>query len=128
MVETYGQLLCAARKQHSPPLTAKELAEALNVKPPFITDIEKGRRLPSLETQMRIKEILACETYPALCFDDLAASSNPDCRIVAEDLSRELRCNAALRELIRTISMHGLSKKEIETITANIGGNSNDAK
>ena len=56
MANSYGQLLCAARKHHDPPMSAKELADELKVKPPFITDIEKGRRLPSLDTQKKIKQ------------------------------------------------------------------------
>ena len=51
MPENYGELLRMAREQHSPPMTAKQLAEKLKVKAPFITDIEKGRRLPSLINQ-----------------------------------------------------------------------------
>ena len=51
MPENYGELLRIAREQHSPPMTAKQLAEKLKVKAPFITDIEKGRRLPSLINQ-----------------------------------------------------------------------------
>ena len=56
MAKSYGELLCAARRAHDPPMTAKELADLLDVKPPFITDIEKGRRLPSLDTQKKIKK------------------------------------------------------------------------
>lgn len=128
MAESYGQLLCDARKHHDPPMTAKELADALNVKPPFITDIEKGRRLPSLDTQRKIKELLVCDKYPAFEFDDLAASDNPDCRIVAEDLSRELRKNATLRKLIREIAIQQFTEKDIELIITNIGGTDYDVE
>ena len=128
MVKSYGELLCAARKSHDPPMTAKELADLLNVKPPFITDIEKGRRLPSLDTQKKIKNLLVCDKYPASLFDDLAAENNPDCRIVAEDLSLALRRKPALRKLIRFITEQQLTAKEIELLVANIGGIHHDAK
>jgi len=128
MVKSYGELLCAARKTHDPPMTAKELADLLEVKPPFITDIEKGRRLPSLDTQKKIKKLLVCDKYPADMFDDLAAEDNPDCRIVAEDLSLAIRRKPALRKLIRAITKQQLTTKEIELLTANIGGTSYDTK
>lgn len=122
MVESYGQMLCDARKHHNPPLTAKELAAALEVKPPFITDIEKGRRLPSLDTQKKIKAILASDEYPDYVFDDLAAADNSDTRIVAEDLSQAIRNNPEIRILIRTIIAQELTDKEIELLTADING------
>lgn len=128
MANSYGQLLCAARKHHDPPMSAKELADELKVKPPFITDIEKGRRLPSLDTQKKIKKLLACDKYPGYLFDDLAASSNPDKRIVAEDLAQAIRKKTALRKLIRAITIHRLTAKEIELIAANIGGTNYDAE
>ena len=73
MPEKYGELIRVAREQHSPPMTAKQLAEKLKVKAPFITDIEKGRRLPSLSNQKKIKKLLACEQFPDYLFDDLAS-------------------------------------------------------
>jgi len=128
VVNSYGELLCAARKSHDPPMTAKQLADLLDVKPPFITDIEKGRRLPSLDTQKKIKRLLVCDRYPASKFDDLAAENNPDCRIVAEDLSLALRQKPALRKLIRAINEQKLTTKEIELLTVNIGGTCYDTK
>lgn len=128
MESTYGQMLRAARKYHTPPISARELADALAVKPPFITDIEKGRRLPSLDTQKKIKKILACKKYPENVFDDLAAADNPDNRIVAEDLSQAIRKKPAIRKLIRTITTQHLSDKEIELLIANIGGTTNDVE
>ncbi|MBR3611406.1 MAG: helix-turn-helix transcriptional regulator [Oscillospiraceae bacterium] len=121
MAESYGNLLCEARKHHNPPMSAKELANKLEVKPPFITDLEKGRRLPSLDTQKKIKKLLACEKYPDYLFDDLAANNNHDIRIVAEDLSHAIRKKAALRKLIRIIVKKKLTSKAIETLAANIG-------
>ena len=120
MAATYGQMLCAARRHHDPPMTAKELADALGVKPPFITDIEKGRRLPSLDTQKRIKLLLACEKYPDYLFDDLAAKCHPDSRVVAEDLSQELRRKPALRKLVRTVAAQKMTAAEIERLAETI--------
>ena len=128
MIESYGQILYLARKHHDPPMSAKELADALKVKPPFITDIEKGRRLPSLDTQKKIKKLLVSDKYPDYLFDDLAAASNPDSRIVAEDLSMAIRKKPALRKLIRTIATQQLTVKEIELLTANIGGTNYDSE
>ena len=121
MADSYGQMLCAARKHHDPPMTAKELADALHVKPPFITDIEKGRRLPSLDTQKKIKKLLACERYPEYLFDDLAAAGNPDSRIVAEDLSQAIRKEPALRNFIRAITAQRLTAEEISRLAVHIG-------
>ena len=66
--------------------------------------------------------------YPASKFDDLAAESNPDCRIVAEDLSLALRQKPALRKLIRAINEQELTTEEIELLTVNIGGTCYDTK
>ena len=126
--ETYGQLIHAARQHHDPPMTAKAFADKIDVKPPFVTDLEKGRRLPSLETQKKIKEVLACDEYPELLFDDLAAISNSDSRVVAEDISTFVRKSAAIRNLIRAIQDRHLTAKEIDMIASNIGGTDHDAK
>ena len=128
MAESYGQMLCAARKHHDPPMSARDLANALKVKPPFITDIEKGRRLPSLDTQKKIKKLLACDKYPDYLFDDLAASCNSDSRIVAEDLSQAIRKTPALRKLIRVITEQQLTAEEIDSIADKIGGTGYDAE
>ena len=120
MIETYGQLIHAARQHHDPPMTAKAFADKIDVKPPFVTDLEKGRRLPSLETQKKIKEVLVC--------DDLAAISNSDSRVVAEDISTFVRKSAAIRNLIRAIQDRHLTAKEIDMIASNIGGTDYDAK
>lgn len=125
MAESYGELIRAAREQHSPPMTAKQLAEKLKVKAPFITDIEKGRRLPSLENQKKIKKLLVCEQYPDQLFDDLAAADNEDTRIVAEDIAKDIRKKPALRELVRTIREQRLTPAQIAALTASIGGNEN---
>ena len=125
MAESYGELIRAAREQHSPPMTAKQLAEKLKVKAPFITDIEKGRRLPSLENQKKIIKLLACEQYPDQLFDDLAAADNEDPRIVAEDIAKDIRKKPALRELIRAIHEQNLTAAQIAALTASIGGNAN---
>ena len=128
MIETSGQLIHAARQHHDPPMTAKAFADKIDVKPPFVTDLEKGRRLPSLETQKKIKEVLACDEYPELLFDDLAAISNSDSRVVAEDISTFVRKSAAIRNLIRAIQDRHLTAKEIDMIASNIGGTDHDAK
>ena len=126
MTEEYGKLLKAARAAHDPPMNAKKLADLLLVKPSFITDIEKGRRLPSLDTQIKIKNLLACDRFPDFLFDDLAAASNSDSRIVAEDLSQALRKKEELRDLVRTITKLQLTSQEIKSLTAKIGGPSDD--
>lgn len=123
MITNYGELVRLAREQHSPPMTAKQLAETLKVKPPFITDIEKGRRLPSLQNQNKIKKLLACEQFPNYMFDDLAAADNDDPRIVAEDIANEIRRKPALRDLIRAVYAQKLSAAQIAALTAIIGGN-----
>lgn len=125
MVTNYGELVRLAREQHSPPMTAKQLAEMLKVKAPFITDIEKGRRLPSLQNQNKIKKLLACEQFPNYMFDDLAAADNEDPRIVAEDIAKDIRRKSALRDLIRAIHTQKLSAVQIAALTATIGGNEN---
>lgn len=125
MPEKYGELIRMAREQHSPPMTAKQLAEKLKVKAPFITDIEKGRRLPSLSNQKKIKKLLVCEQFPDYLFDDLAAADNEDPRIVSEDLAKDIRKKSALRDLIRTIRIHKLTTAQIVALTESIGGNKN---
>ena len=53
MVDSYGELVRQARDAKN--ISAKQLSEKLNVSAPFITDIEKNRRLPSLQNQNKIK-------------------------------------------------------------------------
>lgn len=125
MVKTYGELVKLAREQHSPPMTRKHLAEKLKVTAPFITDIEKNRRLPSLDNQEKIKKLLVNEQLSAFLFDDLAAAGNEDKRIVAEDLAKDIRRKSALRDLIRTIRVHKLTTAQIVALTESIGGNKN---
>lgn len=128
MVQTYGQLIQNARRHHAPPLSAKTLADLLGVSPPFITDIEKGRRLPSLDKQKQIKRLLACSQYPEELFDDLAANDNPDIRIVAEDISQLVRTSSALREMLRIIHSKHLTSQQIREVTTYIGGAYHDAE
>ena len=123
MPDNYGELIRLAREKHSPPMTAKQLAEKLKVKAPFITDIEKGRRLPSLSNQKKIKKLLVSEHFPDYLFDDLAAADNEDPRIVAEDLAKDIRKKAALRDLIRVIHTQKLTTAQIAALTATLGGN-----
>ena len=123
MPDNYGELIRLAREQHSPPMTAKQLAEELKVKAPFITDIEKGRRLPSLSNQKKIKKLLVNEQFSEYLFDDLAAADNEDPRIVAEDLAKDIRKKAALRDLIRVIHTQKLTTAQIAALAATIGGN-----
>lgn len=123
MPDNYGELVRMARERHSPPMTAKQLAEELKVKAPFITDIEKGRRLPSLSNQKKIKKLLVSEQFPDYLFDDLAAADNEDPRIVAEDLAKDIRKKAALRDLVRVIHTQKLTTAQIAALTATLGGN-----
>lgn len=125
MVSSYGELIRIARKAQFPPITAKQLADKLKVSAPFITDIEKNRRLPSLQNQEKIKMFLACEEFPDYMFDDLAAANNEDPRVVAEDLAKDIREGPALRELIRVIRVQKLTSAQITALTAKIGGNEN---
>ncbi len=125
MASSYGELIRMARKAQAPPITAKQLADKLKVSAPFITDIEKNRRLPSLQNQEKIKMLLSCEEYPGYMFDDLAAADNEDTRVVAEDLARDIRREPTLRELIRAIRAQKLTPAQISDLTAKIGGNGN---
>ena len=80
MAGSYGDLIRMARKAQSPPITAKQLADKLKVSAPFITDIEKNRRLPSLQNQEKIKMLLACpwRRYSRLYFSR-KRYHNPSC-------------------------------------------------
>lgn len=125
MAKTYGQLVKEARENHDPPMTAKCLAEKLKVRAPFITDIEKGRRLPALANQEKIKELLVDDKHPATMFDDFAAAANDDPRIVAKDIATALRMKPAMCELIRTVMNKSLSSSQIRELSAKIGGSHN---
>ena len=57
--------------------------------------------------------------------DDLAAADNEDTRIVAEDLAKDIRKKAALRDLIRVIHTQKLTTAQIAALTATLGGNEN---
>ena len=123
MVDSYGELVRQARDAKN--ISAKQLSEKLNVSAPFITDIEKNRRLPSLQNQNKIKKLLVSEQFPETLFDDLAAANNEDTRIVAEDIAKDIRKKPALRELIRVIHKQKLTAAQIAALTASIGGNAN---
>lgn len=123
MVDSYGELVRQARDAKN--ISAKQLSEKLNVSAPFITDIEKNRRLPSLQNQNKIKKLLVSEQFPETLFDDLAAADNEDTRIVAEDIAKDIRKKPALRELIRVIHKQKLTAAQIAALTASIGGNAN---
>ena len=123
MVDSYGELVRQARDAKN--ISAKQLSEKLNVSAPFITDIEKNRRLPSLQNQNKIKKLLASKQFPETLFDDLAAADNEDTRIVAEDIAQDIRKKPALRELIRVIHKQKLTAAQIAALTASIGGNAN---
>ena len=114
MVDRYGELVRQARDAKN--ISAKQLSEKLNVSAPFITDIEKNRRLPSLQNQNKIKKLLASKQFPETLFDDLAAADNEDTRIVAEDLAKMI---------LRTLNKKKLSTSQIKKLTASIGGNGN---
>jgi transcriptional regulator with XRE-family HTH domain len=116
MEKNYGELLKSARTNHDPPISAKGLAEKLKVKAPFVTDIEKGRRLPSLENQEKIKALLANEIYPTEMFDDLAATANDDPRIVAKDIATAVRNSPLLCEIVREIVSSDFSQESINNI------------
>lgn len=124
MVDSYGELVRQARDAKN--ISAKQLSEKLNVSAPFITDIEKNRRLPSLQNQKKIKKLLISKQFPETLFDDLAAAGNDDTRIVAEDIAKDIRKKPALRELIRAIHEQKLTAAQIAALTASIGGNTND--
>lgn len=123
MVDSYGELVRQARDAKD--ISAKQLSEKLNVSAPFITDIEKNRRLPSLQNQKKIKKLLISKQFPETLFDDLAAAGNDDTRIVAEDIAKDIRKKPALRELIRAIHEQKLTAAQIAALTASIGGNEN---
>lgn len=125
MPGNYGELIRIARESHDPPMTAKDLAKMLHVTPPFITDIEKGKRLPSLENQRRIKKLLANDVYPEVKFDDLAAHDNDDPRVVAEDIAKAIRKSAELRWLVREVTQKKVSPSKIRELISTLGGNSN---
>lgn len=122
MADTYGELVRVARQTHTPPITAKRLAKELNVTAPFITDIEKGRRLPALDKQNRIKELLANEQFPESLFDDLAAADNEDTRIVAEDLAKMIRQKPEIRELLRMLDAKEPTASQMKRLIDMIGG------
>lgn len=122
MEASYGEFLRMAREVHDPPITAKQLAENLNVSAPFITDIEKGRRLPSLEKQREIKKLLADEQFAECKFDDLAAADNDDPRIVAVDLAEMIRTTPEIRQLLRVIKLQKLSATQIQSLAESLGG------
>lgn len=85
MVDSYGELVRQARDAKN--ISAKQLSEKLNVSAPFITDIEKNRRLPSLQNQNKIKKLLASKQFPETLFDDFAAAGNDDTRMIYPAIS-----------------------------------------
>ena len=123
MLDSYGELVRQARDAKN--ISAKQLSEKLNVSAPFITDIEKNRRLPSLQNQNKIKKLLVSEQFPETLFDDLAAADNEDTRIVAEDIAKLKRNKPEVRALLRTLNKKKLSTSQIKKLTASIGGNGN---
>ena len=54
-MQKFGEKLFRLRKQHG--MTMRELASALNTTYGYISDLESGRRKPSLELGERIAEL-----------------------------------------------------------------------
>ena len=60
--ELFGQRILQLRKQHNE--TQKDLAELLDVGKGHISEIERGRKNPSLEQFFRICEALEIKVFP----------------------------------------------------------------
>lgn len=125
MISSYGELIKQSLNDSEKFNTSLELAKALKITAPFISDIQRNKRLPSLKVQKRIKELLSNSKYPPELFDDLAAISNDDDRIVATDLAKKINNSQKTRNLIRLIDNLNYKESDIQRIIDEIGGTQN---
>lgn len=116
LLKTYGDLVKQALVDNQKFNTAKELADELDISATHLSDIQKNKRLPSLELQIKIKNLLKSDKYPPDEFDDLAAKGYPDDRIVAKDLAKIITNSKSTRKLIRKIIDLKLTEKQIQSL------------
>lgn len=115
-MKTYGELIKQALSDSDKFNTAKELADELNISATHLSDIQKDKRLPSINVQNKIKKALESESHPPDEFDDLAAKCYPDDRVVAKDLAKIITNSKNTRKLIRKIIDLKLTEKQIQNI------------
>ncbi|MFQ8601159.1 MAG: helix-turn-helix transcriptional regulator [Oscillospiraceae bacterium] len=60
----YRELIIKKRKEHD--LSQNKLAKLVGVSQPFINEIEKGRKSPSIEVLFKICEVLDITIFPDL--------------------------------------------------------------
>lgn len=105
---TFGEGLRAARQAHG--YSLRDLGKLVGVSPPFLSDVENDRRVPSEGVLARIAGALG------LPYDALVAQSG---RLDAETL-RYLKHNPAAIALVRLIVERGLDEDELLALTKQV--------
>jgi transcriptional regulator with XRE-family HTH domain len=89
--QTLGEIIRGLREDAD--LSLRELAKRINITPPFLSDIELGRRYPSTKTLKNIAKILKTS------FDELQKYDHRDSVI---DLKRLIHNNPSIGFAFRT--------------------------
>ena len=119
---TFGQFVLEKRKDVY--ISAREVAEALNVSAVYICDIEKNRRpAPSGEILSKLCEILHLDKTEQELFYDLAGRSK---NTVSCDLPEYIMENDIVRAALRAAKENNTSDKEWQAFIKRIQKNSGE--
>ena len=90
-------------------LTARELADELDVSAVFICHMEKGRKQPSKELLDRMAVVLKLSTYDKALLYDLAAEAKQS---ISMDLPDYIMDNNIVKAALRTAKEHDATDQE----------------
>jgi transcriptional regulator with XRE-family HTH domain len=93
-------------------MTLRQLAEAIERSPSFLSDVENSRRVPSDEV------LRALATYLELDLDDLLAAAGR----VSPDVSAYLRSNPEAGRLFRALSAHQVDGRGVRRLIEEVTG------
>ncbi len=119
MKEKFGDLVKKYRGKRS----LKILGDELGVSATYISDIEKGNRLPSKKIVDKFVECFNLQSKEKDAFYDLVAQESPNQYKVSNDIAEYIMENELLREFIRKAQKQQVDKsywkkiiKELEVI------------
>jgi transcriptional regulator with XRE-family HTH domain len=101
-MKTLGQRIRELREEHD--LSVRELAKRLKVSPPFLSDVELGRRHPSEDVLQRLATALGTT------IDDLRKF---DARLPVQELKRIAASNPAMGFALRRVVDEDVNPEEL---------------
>lgn len=98
-----GIFIIKKRKQIK--MSSRQLALACEITPPYLNDIEKGKRIPSFEVLSKLVKELKLNEQDIYQLFDLAAEDGKG--KVSYDIAEYIMSNADLRQCIRNVIKMG---------------------